>query len=434
MEPSSITRRSNTSAFSFGNRWVGIVALGTPPAPEPLHKMALRLHQRSRSRSIRIDSQLQLRADEVLPTLIRIRQRMAIAGLDTRANECLVIERMIRSGRKPQLRQWLRREIQTVHAPERLAEDARREPAMTATPKSARRDVLPPEEIVATDWAESCPRAPDSALLPAMRDALADELKAIGLELDDDARRWVQWACLHRSYVYESIPDSPVSAEPLELLAALGKGWMRMALLDRVRAQRGEFESNNEVSAVFASDKQVRHALAQWITTIDAASFGRGEAQLLAAGSRSTAPEAVALQILGVLSMATASQVPADGLLERLDLELEAPEPEWGTLLASQVKRSPGTREPRSVPTTTNSSRSPSRRGGARHLARQPRPKLLVSWPHAPTFVDSCPARFPPLRWVIGRDRGLSRYRAIGTSTTARGSGRNRRSRWLAAA
>ncbi len=31
------------TAYSFGNRWVGVVALGTPPPPpEPLHKMALR--------------------------------------------------------------------------------------------------------------------------------------------------------------------------------------------------------------------------------------------------------------------------------------------------------------------------------------------------------------------------------------------------------
>lgn len=114
-----------------------------------------------------------------------------------------------------------------------------------------------------------------------------------------------------------------------------------MALLDRVRAQRGEFESNNEVSAILASGKPLRHALAQWVTSIDAASFGHGEAQLLAAGSRSTAPEVVALQILGALSIVTASQVPADGLLERLDFALEAPEPEWVTLLSSQLKAEP---------------------------------------------------------------------------------------------
>lgn len=315
--------------------------MGTPPPPEPLHKMALRLQQRSRSRSIRIDSQLQLRADELLPSLIRIRQRMSITGLDTRANECLVVERAIRSGRKPQLRQWLRRDIQAIHSPERPADATRRMPATTATPTSARRDAPPPEEIVATNWAESCPRAPESALLPSMPSALAAELKAIGIEFDDDGLRWVRWACLHRSYVYESVPDSPVSAETLALLAALGKGWMRMALLDRVRMQRGEFESNNEVSVILASDKQVRHALARWTTAIGAPFFGHGEAQLLTAGSRSTAPEVVGLQILGALSMVAASQVPADGLLERLDFELEAPEPEWVNLLASHLKAEP---------------------------------------------------------------------------------------------
>lgn len=93
-----------------------------------------------------------------------------------------------------------------ILAPKRVPDATRRTPATTATPRSVRRDAPPPEEIVATNWAESCPRAPESVLLPAMPDTLADELTAIGPELDDEGRRWVRWACLHRSYVYESIP------------------------------------------------------------------------------------------------------------------------------------------------------------------------------------------------------------------------------------
>ncbi|ORU95812.1 hypothetical protein AWB93_22815 [Mycobacterium bohemicum] len=69
--------------------------------------------------------------------------------------------------------------------------------------------------------------------------------------------------------------------------------------------------------------------------------FGRGEAQSLAAGARSTAPERVAMQILGALSMVTVSQAPADGLLELVSFEMQDPEPDWLTLLQSHVKAQP---------------------------------------------------------------------------------------------
>ncbi|MFS9669027.1 hypothetical protein, partial [Klebsiella pneumoniae] len=60
-----------------------------------------------------------------------------------------------------------------------------------------------------------------------------------------------------------------------------------------------------------------------------AAFYGKGEADLLTAGSKSRAPETVAMQILGALSLVTASQTAADRLLELVSFEPSAPEPDW---------------------------------------------------------------------------------------------------------
>lgn len=323
--------------FSFGNRWVGIVGLRTPPPPEPLHKMALRLQKKSRTRRIRVRDGLELPVEEVLPSLIRIRQRAAIAGLETRAKECMHVESMIRSGRKPALGPWLRSELLALHAPGRFDSPSPSGRANNAVRDAAKPATPPPTEIVVTDWDEWCPPAPDSALLPPLAEPLSRLLGMLDADADEEAQRWVRWACLHSSYLYESIPESPVSTETLELLATLGHGWMRMALLQRIRTQRGDYESNSEVSAALAAEKLVRRSLGTWVTDNRLAYFGVGEAKSLAAGNRSAAPETVAMQIVGSLSLVTASQAPADGLLELISFELEEPEPDWFTLLQSRI-------------------------------------------------------------------------------------------------
>lgn len=127
----------------------------------------------------------------------------------------------------------------------------------------------------------------------------------------------------------------------LDLLATLGRGWMRLAMLDRVRAQRGDLTTNVEVSGVLASDHHARALLGAWTGDIQAAFYGKGEAALIAAGQRTSAPEAVSMQILGALSLVTASQAPADALLERVSFSPLRPEPDWATLLSSALKREP---------------------------------------------------------------------------------------------
>lgn len=322
------------TAYSFGARWVGIVALREPPKPEPLHKMAQRLDAATRARLIHIGNHVTLRADALLPSLARIRTRLAASGQSARAQECLRIERSVRGGQAPVIRPWLQAELVDTPA-------AKREVVPTAADSRPDKHSSPPDlRIVATGWANSYPHPPESPWIPPASETLLEDLRRMRIDLDEDALLWVRWACVHNSYLYESVPNSPVSAGVLDLLSMLGRGWMRLALLDRVRSQRGEFTSNAEVSEVLKEDRHVRSALAKWVIEADAASYGKGEASLLAAGSRSSAPETVAMQILGALSLVTASQKPADKLLELISFELRAVEPDWQSLLTAKFKRS----------------------------------------------------------------------------------------------
>ncbi|MGW5301720.1 hypothetical protein ACWEQV_26135 [Rhodococcus aetherivorans] len=81
------------TAYSFGNRWVGVVALGTPPPPEPLHKMALRLRAKLLSRMVSLDKTVAVPVDTLVQSLARLRMRMTVSGQDARSQECLTLER-----------------------------------------------------------------------------------------------------------------------------------------------------------------------------------------------------------------------------------------------------------------------------------------------------------------------------------------------------
>lgn len=95
----SLTR--TMTAYSFGNRWVGIIALGTPPPPEPLHKMALRLRAKLLSRTVSLDRTVVVPVDTLMQSLARLRMQLTVSGQDARSQECLEMERKFRAGRTP---------------------------------------------------------------------------------------------------------------------------------------------------------------------------------------------------------------------------------------------------------------------------------------------------------------------------------------------
>ena len=300
--------------------------------------MALRLHGQAWTRRIFINNEVAVRLDQILSSLARIRQRSAAAGLYTRADECIYVERVIRSGRRPTFSPWLQRELLAEYAPDRIGTRALKTSDGNGVRGPNSRTTDGSNKLVPTYWQEWCPQAPESPLLPPLSDALLRDINSLDLGLDDSGYRWIRWASLHSSYLNESIPDSPVSTQTLALLAQVGTGWLRTALLDRVRAQRGEFTSNAGVSGVLAASKQARTALGKWVMETSAGHFSRGERRGLTPEGRSSAPVTVAMQILGALCVVTASRDPVERILELLSFELREPEPDWFTLLQSQVK------------------------------------------------------------------------------------------------
>ncbi len=303
--------------------------------------MALRLRGASRTRILRVD-RIDIPADELLRVLSGIRFRQSLAGQAARARECLRVEQAIRAGSDPEIRSWLRKSIVDV-----LERAARPGPAgASSTTELPRADRVTEkregrrDRSVATGWASAFPQVPESPWLPPLGDRLADEIERLGLKLDEEAARWLRWSCLHVSYLHE-VPDSPVGAGVLQILAMLGRGWVRLAMLERARDLRGEFASNDEVTAVLKGEQQVRVGLGTWVGALGAGFYGKGEASLMSAGRRSTAPQTVAMQILGALSLVTASQAPADLLLEAIGYRAPASEPDWLTILESELKVQP---------------------------------------------------------------------------------------------
>lgn len=328
------------TAYSFGARWVGVVALREAPPPEPLHRMATRLRESSRSREVRVGRD-GIAATELLTALWRVRLRLGLAGEVARARECLHVETLIRSGRTPRIRPWLRKILSEVTGYSRPPNSAgMRSPGeVSPTGATSKKHESGTDRIVPTGWAGAFPQAPDSPWLPPLEEPFAARLVSLGLELEDEAARWLRWACLHSSYLHE-VPEAPIGPGLLHVLEALGRSWLRVGMLDRAQAVRGEFSSGDEVTAILRGEKDVRTNLAVWLSSLGAGFYGKGEAVFVASG-RGKAGEAVALQVVGALSLVTASQAPADIFLDAINYQAPTGEPDWQSLLHAELKVEP---------------------------------------------------------------------------------------------
>ena len=329
------------TAYSFGARWVGIVAMRDSPAlvPEPLHKMAERLRRRAVSRQVRVGKEASLPASTMLQRLPGIRTRYLLAGNPARAAECLAVERALRAGENPRLRPWLQRELTKPPGTRPRQRPNRPRPRRSeATSRTERQQ--PATDVRETGWSTSYPQAPESPWLPHMPSVLTGALEACGTALDSGAEQWVRWALVHRSYLYESIPDGQLTAGALELLGMLGRSWMRLGMLEHVRGARGDFVSNDHVSRVLAQDAQARSAISAWLLAAGGGNFGRGEKTLVDAG-RSRSAEAVAMQLVGALSLTAGTPAPALALLRAADFEAREPDPDWVQLVRAAAKAEP---------------------------------------------------------------------------------------------
>ncbi|MEV7428317.1 putative dsRNA-binding protein [Nocardioides sp. NPDC092400] len=426
------------TAYSFGARWVGVVAFRSSPSlvPEPLHKMAERLHARAGDRSIVLGDGRSLPASTMLKVLPRIRTRYLLAGDAARAAECLQVERAVRGGGQPRLREWLIRELPEPPRKQSLTGSRKQAPpgALTRSPQpQATRRVLksgqptlrrpippsdprisgprppqaparshrrrPPVEIRDTGWRESYPHAPESPWLPELPPSLESALRECGLELDAPARQWLRWASLHTSYVHESVPDERLSPGALRILQTLGRNWMRLAMVEYVPTLRADFASNAELSHILAQDARARHGIANWLRQHGGGWYGRGERVAAEAGTSRSAGD-VAMQIVGALSMVTASTAPATALLRASDFRASEPEPDWGALVRAATQTDPRVSRSEAGPdhlrtfTVTVTAGGQMASGTARS-AKAARMTALRAWvtEHAPHLI---PAARPP--------------------------------------
>gem|GEM_PF-4914297 len=326
------------TAYSFGARWVGIIAMRDSPSlvPEPLHKMAQRLQKKAVDRPVRVDSGRSMPAAAMLRRLASVRARYAQQGNRARADECLRAENLLRRGSEPPLRPWLRRELaKPATTPGGAKSRSLRTTAERPRPQRPRVAA----EHRETGWGDSYPVAPLSPWLPSLPTTLREQFRSAGISLSPEAEDWIRWALLHKSYLYESIPDLTVSAGTLELLQILGRDWTRLALLELARDTRGEFSTNDEASKVLAQDAVARSAIGKWLLKSGAPLFGKGEASNVGAGSGSRAPEDVAMQVLGALALTSASTTAPRAALAAAGFAIQEPEPDWQAL----VRKAAGT-------------------------------------------------------------------------------------------
>ena len=320
---------------------MGIVALREPPSaiPEPLHRMAIRLRRQAQSRRVEVDPALHLSPAETLEYLAVVRQRCSLREDWTLVRECLKIERQIRLGGSPQLRRWLRREVWGVRR--RREAPARQLSGIAATNATKAFGTTSAPEQVITEWASFVPLAPDTAGLPPLSAALRSWAKSHVEDLDANGELWLRWASMHASYMHESIrPGNTVSPGALDLLARLGRAWMRVALIERLRRSEGEFTSSDEVSIALRNDDSLRRAVANWLAEVGGAYLGKGEAAGQVDGRAGKAIEVVGLQLLGALALVSGSYISVKSAVDEFPFQA-TDQSDWRTLLQLELKHEP---------------------------------------------------------------------------------------------
>lgn len=381
------------TAYSFGNKWMGIIALKDPPSavPEPLHKMALRLRQQAQAKSVKLDGDVEISVTKTLGLLGRIRHRNVLREQWSIVRECQDAESKLRAGADILVRRGLRRELlQEMRIRERR--NQARPPAPVNGVPIARRIAADPVQSqtprnIATNWTAAVPLAPSHPALPALSKRLSAWLHGMNFNLDDNAKTWLRWASMHSSYHYESAEcQRLVGAEALHMLEQLGLAWLKVGIMENIRSSHGEFESSAEVSLAFQGVTQVISELGTLMAALECARLGQSELVAAAMGEKSRALEKVGVQIVGALCLIFGSYTPAKTIIEQLSTTIVRPL-DWKTLLHTALKREPQYSEVRRGPdhaaeftsTVSDGHRSAKGWGSSRKEAQREAAKLFVS-------------------------------------------------------
>lgn len=297
--------------------------------------MAKRLRQASRARRLFIAAKQSVDVDSYITALVNVRSRAVAAGQSSHVDECLAVERRVRSGHEPQPTPWVRERISEHFAKRTKLSRVQSDTHQARKQDSGRRSK---KGIVSTGWSTAFPALPPDIVLPQLSQGLQRLLEQSDVPLTTDTLNWIRLACLHPSYLYENSPDASITASTLALLEGLGRAWVRAAMLERLREIRGEYSSSADCSRAMTVNAPVIAEIGRWLQEENAIHLGRGELLAANTGKRSKAPSVVASQVAGACALVSASQAPIDQLLTHVPHDILSPRTnvqsvDWTTLL-----------------------------------------------------------------------------------------------------
>ncbi|MBB1032614.1 hypothetical protein G6027_17395 [Dietzia sp. SLG310A2-38A2] len=195
-----------------------------------------------------------------------------------------------------------------------------------------------------TEWATAFPALPSGIELPDLSPGLLKLLERSNIPMTTDTLNWIKLACLHPSYLYENSPDPAITGSTLAALEAIGRPWIRLSALERMRDIRGEYASSADCSRAMTTLTPVIAGIGRWLQEQGSIHLGKGELLAARTGRKTKAPSVVASQVAGACALVTASQTSIDELLKVVPQEIISPRfnvqsIDWITLLQNNGGR-----------------------------------------------------------------------------------------------
>lgn len=331
------------TAYSFGNKWMGIIALKESPLEdqEPLHKMARRLNSSRVQTPYMLKTNEQVGTDQLLRLIRRAELKARLRNDQKALEKYQATERLIRDRSSSELPRWLQEVIEVESAEVNTFKAGQQESSsgrVGSDPET--KNLIRQVSMRETGW-HSAPSLPFLPELPSLSAPLKGWLQSIGYTVREYNEPWLRLACVHSSYLYEHHDLSEhISKDVLSLLDTLGRRVVQVALLDTVRSSRGDFTSADEVHSVTTSASTVVSSLARELSRFKAVHFGLGEKSNQEGKPDSGAALTAARQLIGAMSLADGEYSGALQVVRRLGFEIQTVT-DWKTEVQKLENNSP---------------------------------------------------------------------------------------------
>lgn len=317
------------TAYSFGNKWMGIVALREPATATPLHKLALSMKSAAREQTLRIHHGRTVSAAEALHEMAASRQVFLLNEDGTWVRETVIVERLLRSGNfsaavAERFSEILRQRDRMARVLERTnARLVRRRRKSKPKPSRQRptraRDAAP--SAVTLEPVGRLPELPVISDIPPLSPRLRQWIADLGLVLTDTEERWVELASGHSSFFYERLQgQGEVGSNVLRMLESTGRAWMEVALVEAYRSRLREFDTAQTVFLSRSILGSLQTAFSEWISGLDSVGLGVGEQSVQRGRARTSVNATVAYQVIGALCLIFGGSKPASAIMATIEL------------------------------------------------------------------------------------------------------------------